>query len=60
MHILRSQFADMKPDEAMSFLLNQMRKTKNNDELLAQFMLELNLKYIIFKPSTATISQWIN
>jgi transcription termination factor Rho len=34
MHVLRSQFADMKPDEAMNFLLNQMRRTKNNDEFL--------------------------
>jgi XisH protein len=30
------------------------------DELLAQFMLELNLKYIIFNPSNATITKWIN
>jgi transcription termination factor Rho len=34
MHVLRSQFADMKPDEAMNFLLNQMRRTKTNDEFL--------------------------
>ena len=33
--ILRNHLADMKPEEAMEFLLKQMRSTKSNDELLA-------------------------
>ena len=35
-------------------------KTLINDDLLAEFMTELNLKYIIFNPNTQTIIQWID
>ncbi len=35
MYILRNHTNDMKEDEAMKFLLNQMNRTKNNAELLA-------------------------
>lgn len=34
MWILRKHLSDMKPDEAMEFLLNQMSKTKSNEEFL--------------------------
>ena len=34
MHVLRGQLADMKAEEAMNFLLNQMRRTRNNDDFL--------------------------
>ena len=34
MWILRNHLADMNADEAMQFLLNQMRGTRNNDEFL--------------------------
>lgn len=30
------------------------------DDLLAEFLLELSLKYIIFNPETAQIVRWIN
>ncbi|MEM6297579.1 MAG: element excision factor XisH family protein [Bacteroidota bacterium] len=32
----------------------------NSDELLAEFLTELNLKYIVFDPTTKGIEQWIN
>lgn len=35
MFILRKHLADMKPDEAMEFLLKHMRGTSNNDEFLS-------------------------
>lgn len=35
MHILRNHMADMNTDEAMNFVLSQMRGTKNNEEFLA-------------------------
>jgi transcription termination factor Rho len=35
MFIMRNHLADMKADEAMEFLLQQMRNTSNNDEFLA-------------------------
>lgn len=35
MHILRNHMADMNTEEAMNFILNQMRSTKNNEEFLA-------------------------
>ena len=35
MFIMRNHLADMKPDEAMEFLLKYMRGTTNNDEFLA-------------------------
>lgn len=35
MHILRNHMADMNTEEAMNFILNQMRNTKNNEEFLA-------------------------
>lgn len=35
MFILRNHLADMKPDEAMEFLLKQMQHTTGNDEFLA-------------------------
>ncbi len=35
MWVLRNHINDMKEDEAMKFLLNQMNRTKNNAELLA-------------------------
>jgi len=35
MHILRNHMADMNTDEAMNFILSQMRGTKNNEEFLA-------------------------
>jgi len=34
MHILRKHLADMKPEEAMEFLLRNMRGTKSNEEFL--------------------------
>ena len=34
MIILRRHLADMKPEEAMEFLLNHMRGTESNDEFL--------------------------
>jgi len=34
MHILRKHLADMKPEEAMTFLLQNMRGTKSNEEFL--------------------------
>jgi transcription termination factor Rho len=34
MFILRKHLADMKPDEAMEFLLKNMRATVSNDEFL--------------------------
>jgi len=34
MWILRKYLSDMKPDEAMEFLINQMSKTKSNEEFL--------------------------
>ena len=34
MFILRKHLADMKPDEAMEFIQNQMIRTRNNDEVL--------------------------
>lgn len=34
MFILRKHLADMKPDEAMEFIQNQMIRSKNNDEFL--------------------------
>jgi transcription termination factor Rho len=34
MFILRKHLADMKPDEAMEFIQNHMRRTRNNDEFL--------------------------
>lgn len=34
MFILRNHLADMKPDEAMEFMLKQMRSTRNNKEFL--------------------------
>jgi transcription termination factor Rho len=34
MWILRKHLADMNPDEAMRFLLNNLRGTKDNDEFL--------------------------
>lgn len=34
MWILRKHLSDMKPDEAMEFLLNQISKTKSNEEFL--------------------------
>lgn len=34
MWILRKHLSDMKPDEAMEFLINQMSKTKSNEEFL--------------------------
>jgi transcription termination factor Rho len=34
MFILRKHLADMKPDEAMEFIQNQMIRTRNNDEFL--------------------------
>ncbi len=34
MWILRKHLSEMKPDEAMEFLLNQMSKTKSNEEFL--------------------------
>ncbi|HHB78402.1 MAG TPA: transcription termination factor Rho [Saprospiraceae bacterium] len=34
MFILRKHLADMKPDEAMEFILRQMKNTANNDEFL--------------------------
>lgn len=35
MHILRNHIADMNTDEAMNFLLNQLRGTRDNAEFLA-------------------------
>ncbi len=35
MYILRKHIADMNPEEAMTFILSQMRSTKNNEEFLA-------------------------
>jgi transcription termination factor Rho len=35
MWILRNHLADMKTDEAMNFVLTQMRNTKSNEEFLA-------------------------
>ncbi len=35
MWILRKYIADMKPEEAMQFVLDQMRSTKSNEEFLA-------------------------
>ncbi len=34
MWILRKHLSDMKPDEAMEFLINQMSRTKSNEEFL--------------------------
>ncbi|MGB0984802.1 MAG: transcription termination factor Rho [Saprospiraceae bacterium] len=34
MYILREHLGDMKPDEAMRFMLNQMKGTKSNEEFL--------------------------
>ena len=34
MHILRKHLADMKPDEAMEFIMRQMRNTVTNEEFL--------------------------
>ncbi len=34
MWIIRNQLADMNPEEAMRFMLNNMKGTKNNDEFL--------------------------
>jgi len=34
MYILRKHLADMNTDEAMEFMLQHMRGTKNNDEFL--------------------------
>jgi len=35
MFILRNHLSDMKPEEAMEFLLKQMQHTSSNDEFLA-------------------------
>lgn len=35
MFVLRNHLADMKPDEAFSFLMRHMKSTKNNDEFIA-------------------------
>jgi transcription termination factor Rho len=35
LHVLRKYIADMKPEEAMQFILEQMRSTKSNEEFLA-------------------------
>jgi transcription termination factor Rho len=34
MFILRKHLADMKPDEAMEFIMNQMIRSRNNEEFL--------------------------
>lgn len=34
MFILRKHLADMKPDEAMEFIQNQMIRTRNNEEFM--------------------------
>ena len=34
MFILRNHLADMKPDEAIEFLLKHMRSTQSNEEFL--------------------------
>ncbi len=39
-HLLRRALAGMKPTEAMSLLLDKMRKTKSNQELLAQIRIK--------------------
>ncbi|KXK42993.1 MAG: hypothetical protein UZ11_BCD004001057, partial [Bacteroidetes bacterium OLB11] len=35
MYILRKHIGDMNPEEAMNFILSQMRSTKSNEEFLA-------------------------
>ena len=35
LYILRRHIGDMNPEETMSFILNQMKNTKNNEEFLA-------------------------
>jgi transcription termination factor Rho len=35
MWILRNHIADMKAEEAMTFVLSQMKSTKSNEEFLA-------------------------
>ena len=39
-HLLRRALAGMKPTEAMSLLLDKMRKTKSNQELLSQIRIK--------------------
>ena len=39
-HLLRRALAGLKPTEAMSLLLDKMRKTKSNQELLAQIRIK--------------------
>ena len=35
LYILRRHIGDMNPEETMSFILNQMKNTKSNEEFLA-------------------------
>lgn len=57
-------FLALKKQEADRVLYLAMPKESyailNSDELLAEFLKELNLKYIVFNPETKGIDQWIN